>query len=354
MSNVQVRTGTPYQVIIENGALEEVGAVAIEALGKPCTAAILTDDTVDGLYGDKVKEGLEACGFRVFRFAIPHGENSKTLECWGQMLNFLATNQLTRSDCVIGLGGGVPGDMAGFAAACYLRGIAFIQIPTTLLAMVDSSVGGKTGIDLPSGKNLAGAFYQPKVVLCDPDALSTLPINYLRDGIAETIKYGVLGDVPLFELFETGDWQADAWRVIQRCVVAKAKLVEEDERDTGSRQLLNLGHTLGHAIEKLSSYQISHGHAVAVGMVYVTRLAWRMGLCEQAALDRLIAVLRRHGLSVDAPYTAARLLPAVLSDKKRMGQTQTFVLPRRIGHCELVKLEVQRLPELIEQAISKD
>lgn len=354
MSIVQVKAGTPYEVVIQSNALEQVGAAAIETLGKPCTAAILTDDTVDSLYGEKVQQGLEACGFRVLRFAFPHGEGSKTLECWGEMLNFLARNQLTRSDCVIGLGGGVPGDMAGFAAACYLRGIALIQIPTTLLAMVDSSVGGKTGVDLPSGKNLAGAFYQPKVVLCDPDTLKTLPPVYLRDGIAETIKYGVLGDVPLFELFETGDWQAEAGRVIRRCVAAKARLVEEDEHDTGSRQLLNLGHTLGHAIEKLSDYRISHGHAVAVGMVYATRLAWRMGLCQQETLDRLTAVLRRHSLPVDAPYTAEQLLPAVLSDKKRMGQTMTFVLPRRIGHCELVKLDVQRLPELIRMATAKD
>lgn len=351
MSIVTVNTSVPYSVKIQNGLLAGLGREMLDLLGAPCSAAILTDDTVDALYGNSAQASLEESGFQVCRHAIPHGESSKTLDGWGGMLNFMAENHLTRADCVVGLGGGVPGDMAGFAAACYLRGVRFVQIPTTLLAMVDSSVGGKTGIDLPAGKNLAGAFYQPRLVLCDPETLNTLPMESLLDGVAETIKYGVLGDIPLFELFESGHWRQKLEPVIQSCVAAKARLVEEDERDTGSRQLLNLGHTLGHAVEKCSGYAIFHGHAVAIGMVYATRLGWRLGLCGEATLVRLMGTLRRCGLPVDAPYSAEELLAVALSDKKRMGKTLTFVLPREIGRCELVKTDVSKLPDMIRLAV---
>ena len=343
--------GKPYDVLIERGLLEECGEILKETLGKTCRAAILTDDTVDALYGAQAEYSLKQAGFDVCRFAIPHGEENKNLTVWATMLDFLAQNQLTRSDVIVALGGGVVGDMAGFAAASFLRGVKFMQIPTTLLAMVDSSVGGKTGLNLTAGKNLAGAFYQPCVVLCDPDALWTLKPEQLADGVAEVIKYGVLGDRPLFDLLKDGHWHDQMLSVIETCVAAKAKLVEADERDTGSRQLLNLGHTLGHAIEKCSHYEISHGHAVAIGMVYAARLAERTGWAECPVSDELIRALEANHLPVSAPFDAQQLCEVALSDKKRKGNTITFVLPRRIGRCELKDMSVEELPAVVKQAV---
>ena len=343
--------GKPYDVLIERGLIAQAGEILKETLGKNCKAAILTDDTVDALYGQQTEYALRQAGFDVCRFAMPHGEENKNLAVWGTMLEFLAQSQLTRSDVIVALGGGVVGDMAGFASASFLRGVKFMQIPTTLLAMVDSSVGGKTGLNLGAGKNLAGAFYQPCVVLCDPDALWTLKPEQLADGVAEVIKYGVLGDAELFHLLKDGRWHDEMLSVIETCVKAKAKLVEEDERDTGSRQLLNLGHTLGHAIEKCSHYEISHGHAVAIGMVYAARLAGRIGWCEHSVTDEIIKALQNNHLPITAPFDAQQLHEVALSDKKRKGGTITFVLPREIGRCELTELFVEELPFLVKLAV---
>lgn len=351
MRTVHVNAQKPYDVLIERGLIEEAGEILKERLGRTCKAAILTDDTVNALYGDQTEYALKQSGFEVCRFAMPHGEENKNLTVWAAMLNFLAENQLTRSDVIVALGGGVVGDMAGFAAASFLRGIAFMQIPTTLLSMVDSSVGGKTGLNLNAGKNLAGAFYQPCVVLCDPDALWTLRPEQLADGVAEVIKYGVLGDEALFELLKDGRWHDQMLSVIETCIAAKAKLVEEDERDTGSRQFLNLGHTLGHAIEKCSHFEISHGHAVAIGMVYAARLANRLGLCDAAAQKRIEQALLANHLPTKAPFTPDELCAAALSDKKRAGGIITFVLPRAIGQCELKKMAVAELPAIVEMAV---
>ncbi len=350
MRTVHVAAGAPYDVLIERGLLSRCGQVLKDTLGHVCKAAILTDDSVDALYGEQAGRSLCQSGFTVCSFAMPHGEAHKNLETWASMLNFLADRQLTRSDVVVALGGGVVGDMAGFAAASFLRGVAFMQIPTTLLAMVDSSVGGKTGLNLNAGKNLAGAFYQPRAVLCDPDTLRTLSPKILADGVAECVKYGVLNDEPLFELLASGHWQAEMLRVIETCVGAKAKLVEEDERDTGSRQFLNLGHTLGHAIEKCSDFSISHGRAVAIGMVYASRIAVKLDLCDGSVLQRVENALGANHLPISAPFTAAQLCDVALSDKKRAGGTITFVLPRAIGRCELVKKDVSELPALARLA----
>lgn len=351
MRRVHVEAGKPYDVWIERGLLAKSGELLRETLGRTCTAAILTDDTVDALYGDQVEKSLAANGFQTCRFAFPHGEGSKNLTTWAEMLDFLSVHRLTRTDVIVALGGGVTGDMAGFAAASYLRGIHFMQIPTTLLAMVDSSVGGKTGVNLPAGKNLVGAFCQPCVVLCDPDTLNTLPHAYFTDGVAEVIKYGVLGDRELFEKLAEKNWQQEIEQVIETCIAAKARLVKEDERDTGSRQFLNLGHTLGHAIEKCSDYGISHGHAVGIGMVYATRLAARLGLCASEVEKRIEAVLLANDLPTSAPYSAEDLCGAALSDKKRAGSRLTFVFPNDIGACELRPMDIVDLPKLISVAV---
>lgn len=357
MKTVHVAAGKPYDVLIERGLLSRAGEVLKAIAGRARTAAILTDDTVDALYGDTVAQSLQQSGFRVCRCAIPHGEKHKTLTEWAGMLAFLAENRLTRTDAIVALGGGVVGDMAGFAAASYLRGISFMQIPTTLLAMVDSSVGGKTGVNLPAGKNLVGAFCQPCAVLCDPETLNTLPAEVFSDGVAESIKYGVLGNEPLFELLSSGDWRARQEHVIETCVAAKAALVQADERDTGCRQLLNLGHTLGHAIEKCSGFDISHGHAVAIGMVYAARIAIGLGVCAPGVETALVSALTRNALPTQAPYSAEQLCAVALSDKKRAGGTLTLVLPEAVGRCTLYPVPVDELPALARMALqptSKD
>ncbi len=347
MKTVHVAAGKTYDVLIENGLLAKTGELLRRTLGAPCKAAIFTDDTVGQLYGERVEEALRTSGFETCRFVFVHGEEQKTLRTWTDMLDFLSQNHLTRADVIVALGGGVVGDMAGFAAASYLRGIRFMQIPTTLLAMVDSSVGGKTGVNLTAGKNLVGAFHQPCIVLCDPDTLKTLPEETFADGAAEVIKYGVLGDEELFERLAGGAWQQRIMDVIESCVSAKAALVEADEKDTASRQLLNLGHTIGHAIEKCSGYGVSHGRAVAIGLVYAARIARKLQLCAANVPDRIEKCLLANQLPISAPYAAEELHRAALSDKKRGGEQITFVLPHRIGRCELHSINVARLGQWI-------
>ena len=345
MITVNVSTGKPYQVRIGRGALAGVGDW-LAGLTTSRIAALISDDTVDALYGGRVTQALTEAGFRVVRQCFAHGENAKNLTTYAEILDFLAENHLTRTDTLVALGGGVTGDMAGFAAATYLRGIQVAQIPTTLLAMVDSSVGGKTGVNLAAGKNLAGAFHQPIGVLCDPDMLDTLPAETFADGAAEMIKYGVLTDETLFNALADGAYRERLEELIARCVGIKAEVCADDERDTGRRQLLNLGHTLGHAIEKCSDYAMPHGHAVAVGMVYAMRIAVSLGRCDAAELPRLIRALQHNGLPTDATYPMETLAQVAMNDKKRAGDTLTFILPDQIGRCELYPVPVGQLPAL--------
>ena len=349
MKTVKVHTASPYEVCIARGLLASAGQWLAE-LTVSRVAAIIADDTVDALYGDTVARALGDAGFTVKRKTFTHGECNKTIATYATLLDFLAENRLTRSDTVVALGGGVTGDMAGFAAATYLRGMAVAQIPTTLLAMVDSSVGGKTGVDLPAGKNLAGAFHQPIGVLCDPDVLVTLPHDVFADGAAEAIKYGMLCDEALFHTLASAGYHQQLESVIERCVSIKADICAGDECDLGNRQLLNLGHTLGHAIERCSHYTMPHGHAVAVGMVYATRIAIGLGLCEPGCLPLLVEALQKNQLPTEAPYPMEALAEIALHDKKRAGDTLMFVLPLAIGQCKLVPVPVQRLPELAAMA----
>ena len=261
------------------------------------------------------------------------------------MLNFLAENQITRSDCIIALGGGVVGDLTGFAAATYLRGIQYVQVPTSLLAMVDSSVGGKTAIDLGAGKNLAGAFHQPSLVLCDTDTLNTLPEEIFIDGCAEVIKYGILYDVDLFSHLEEKGLGFDRESVIRRCVELKRNVVMEDEFDTGARMKLNLGHTIGHGVEAVSNYAISHGKAVAIGMAIISRAV------RCADSGRIEAILKQFRLPTTTEYCAADLFSHALSDKKRTGGTVNLIVPRAIGDCAIVPTPVDNLKSLIEAGL---
>ena len=348
MEKVRVHAGGGYPVLIGDGLLKDCGGLLLDALGAPCRIAVVADRNVAALYLDTVLASLERAGFSVFSYVFPAGESSKSMAMLAGLLEFLAERRLTRTDCVVALGGGVTGDLAGFAAGCYLRGVRFVQLPTTLLSAVDSSVGGKTGVNLAVGKNLAGLFHQPSAVLCDTDCIRSLPAEVFADGVAEAAKTGILKDESLFRLFETGGYQNCLPEVIARCVTIKGRIVDEDEFDNGGRRVLNLGHTIGHAIEKCSGYTMAHGHAVAVGMVMIARAAERMKFCEEPCSERIAAALLRCGLPVSTDYTAAELAEAAVTDKKRTGGDITLVLPRKIGDCRLKKIPVGDLRSVIE------
>lgn len=339
---IRVNTVPAYTAAIGPGLLKDCGQRLREAV-PPCHMAVVTDSIVGPLYLETVTESLKAAGYAVSTFEFPAGEESKNLSTLSDILEFLAKERLTRSDCLVALGGGVVGDMAGFAAAVYLRGVRYVQMPTTLLSAVDSSVGGKTAIDLKAGKNLAGAFLQPAAVLCDTDCLKTLPPEVFADGAAEAVKTGVLCDEGLFALFEDGTLKADPAEVIARCVEYKAGVVERDEKEQGERKLLNLGHTVGHAIEKCSGYTVPHGHAVAAGLAIMARAAERLRWTNGPIAKRVGRCLEAQGLPVSTEFSPEALAEAALADKKRAGDSITIVVPKEIGTCELLKIPVSEL-----------
>ena len=342
MKNVHIDASRSYDVRIGRGLLDDCGRQIAERV-HCASAAVVADDTVYALYGERVCASLEAAGVRTVCYVFPHGEKSKNLLEYAKILNFLAENRVTRADALIALGGGVTGDLGGFAAATYLRGIPFVQLPTTLLAAVDSSVGGKTAVDLPAGKNLAGAFYQPELVLCDLDTLDSLPREIFLDGCAEVIKYAVLGSRELFALLADIPSGKGLEEVTARCVEMKRDFVQSDERDRGARQMLNLGHTFGHAVEASSRFTLSHGKSVAIGMAMILRAACSRGLCSAETRDAVIALLQRYGLPTECPYPADMLLGALSADKKIFGTRLNLVVPTDIGACRLLPVGVDEL-----------
>lgn len=350
MKTIDVRATRSYPVIIGENLLEDIGCL-VSKVHASCKAAIISDSNVWSVYGDLVASSLESTGYCACNFVFPAGESSKNSGNYLEILNFLADNQLTRTDLIVALGGGVVGDMAGFAAATYLRGVPYIQVPTSLLAMVDSSVGGKTAIDLPAGKNLAGAFYQPKCVICDYNVLNTLPEDIFRDGCAEVIKYGILYDPELFQHLYASGLDFDREYVISRCVELKRNVVSEDEFDTGARQKLNLGHTFGHAIEKNSNFTVTHGQAVAIGMAIAARASSAYGICEAAITEAIISILKKFKLPVTTDYTDQDLYAATLSDKKRAGMNVNLILPRHIGSCIIQATTIDELQPFIKAGL---
>ncbi|NLI52973.1 MAG: 3-dehydroquinate synthase [Clostridiales bacterium] len=340
---VRVREG--YDVVIGNGLLQESGRLIRAALGE-CRLALVTDDNVAGLYLEALMDNLAQAGYDACSFVFPAGEAHKRMDTLSQMLEFFAAERLTRKDCVLALGGGVTGDMAGFAAGCYLRGVRYVQLPTTLLAAVDSSVGGKTAVDLAAGKNLAGLFHQPSLVLCDTDCFATLAPKEFANGAAEAIKTGILDDESLFALFESGDVRERVGEIVARCVAFKARVVEQDETESCLRKTLNLGHTAAHAIERCSGFSTPHGHAVAVGLAIIARAAERLGWAQEPIAARIEQVLTKNGLPVTTEFSPEALAEAALSDKKRAGGSITLVVPHRIGDCSLIDLPVERLAEV--------
>jgi len=349
MRTVTVTTSKEYAIRIGEDLLCQAGTQIAQACGGEA-AALVSDDIVDKLYGDGVVQSLAAAGYATTRFVFPHGEQSKNIQTYVSLLQALAKANLTRSDVLVALGGGVVGDLAGFAAATYLRGIRFAQLPTTLLAMVDASVGGKTAIDLGSGKNQVGAFYQPDIVLCDYTALKTLPEQTFYDGCAEMIKHGVILSAELFELLKE-PLLPQIEEVIARNVTIKRDIVMADEQDTGIRQILNFGHTMGHGIEQQSGYSVSHGQAVAIGMVIASRGAWRLGMCSEDCHREIVEAVKRYHLPSTTDIPAEQLLEAAFFDKKRSGGHITLILPERIGKCVLKSFRLDELAEFIRTAL---
>lgn len=339
MTRVGIAVTPPYEALIGAGLLDRLGELL-----RPLAAGsvmVVTEETVAPLYLDRAAASLSAAGFTVRTAVLPAGEATKSVEYYVNLLERFAP--LTRSDTVLALGGGVVSDLAGFAAATYLRGIRSVNVPTTLLAMVDAAVGGKTGIDLPTGKNLVGAFCQPALVVCDPTLLTTLPPRELRSGWAEVIKTAILFDPPLFQRLKTGE--AATEQVIAACLQHKSAVLSRDVYDRGERQLLNLGHTLGHAVEVCSDYRVTHGEAVAVGIAGMAR-----AFSRDAA--EIIALLEQFGLPTRTELSPHALAQAALHDKKRRGDTVTLVIPERIGGCTLRSVPTNTLEEIFQRCLA--
>jgi 3-dehydroquinate synthase len=336
MVSIEVKTSERYKIQIEHGLLAECGG-AIRRIANPdkklgVTIAIITDDIVDKLYSEQLIKTLTENGLKTRKFVFPNGETSKCTETLNEIYAFLAENNITRTDTLIALGGGVVGDITGYAAATWLRGVKYIQIPTTLLAQIDSSVGGKTAINTPAGKNLVGAFKQPSLVICDPATLNTLPLNVLSDGMAEAIKYGMIKDKTLFDkisFFDVTNILPIIESVIVRCVEIKRDIVEADEFENGDRMLLNFGHTFGHAIEKMSDFTVPHGSAVAIGMILITeRYAEKL-------TKRLKHCIINYRLPLGTHFPIHELLELCAKDKKRNGDKINFIVCPEIGTAEI-------------------
>lgn len=351
MKTITVNVSRKYNIFIGDGIFDKT----TEYLSKVYPAgkiAVVTDDNVDRLYGDKLIEMLSQ-KYQAVKFVMEHGEKSKNITTYASLLNFLAENHLTRTDAVLAFGGGVVGDLAGFAAATYLRGVKYLQIPTTLLAMVDSSVGGKTAIDLDAGKNLAGAFYQPDIVLCDYSLTKTLPEEIFTDGCAEIIKYALISDYDLYcHLNEFGK-NFDMEYVISRCVEIKSDIVSADEFDSGVRQLLNYGHTVGHSIEALSNFSVAHGSAVASGMAIIAKAAAKKGLCPISCFEDTIKLINNFSLPTKTNYSAAEIANVVKKDKKRKGGKITFVLPEKTGKCVLKTFLIEETENFVASGLEE-
>lgn len=349
MKTINVKTSNCYDVIISDNLLSEAGRHIKNTVGGS-SVIIISDDIVYPLYGQQVESSLIESGYKVIKYIIVNGEASKNAANYIAILNFLADHHITRSDIIVALGGGVVGDLAGFIASTYLRGIYFIQIPTTLLAAVDSSVGGKNAINLDAGKNLAGTFYQPDLVLCDYSALSSLRESVFADGCAEVIKYGVIADKDLFYMLNN-PIKEQLEEIISQCVLLKQNIVCNDEYDNGIRQILNFGHTIGHAVEICSNYIISHGSAVSIGMAIVTRASFFMNICSRTCSDEIIAMLKEYNLPTEITFNAEELFNAALSDKKRTGGFINIVIPEEVGRCVIKKITLDNLKEIIHLGI---
>ena len=346
MKKLRVNVAQGYDILIGKGLLNDfVGYV--DDICKAKKVCLISETNVYPLYGQDIHNQLENSGYKVFDFVFPAGEESKKPQTVIEMVEFMAENELTRNDIAIALGGGVCGDMAGFAAAIYLRGIKFVQIPTSLLAQVDSSVGGKTAVDLPQGKNICGAFHQPSLVLIDPNTLDTLSDHFFADGMAEAIKMGCIKSESLFELIEQNDVTENIEDIIYQCVSLKAGVVERDEKEHGERALLNFGHTPGHAIEKLHNFKtVSHGEAVGMGMVLISSVGENLGITPKGTSKRIADILIKNNLQTQDNHSVKEIVSAMSADKKRTGEGINFIMLHSVGNGFIYPVENENIPKM--------
>ena len=344
MRSIHIKASREYDVLVEHGLLDRAGELLRE-VSAPGMAAIVSDDTVYALYGERTIKALEKAGYRVHSFTFPAGEGSKNLSTYADVLHFLGEHRFSRSDVVVALGGGVVGDLAGFAASIYMRGIDFINCPTTTLSMIDSSIGGKTAVDLGDTKNIVGAFWQPKLVIVDPETLSTLPRRHYINGLAEAVKASLLADPELFSIFEKGDVDARIGEIIYRSLRFKKNIVEQDEQEHGMRKALNFGHTIGHGIEAVKGIKgrrtvgLFHGECVALGM---------LPMIESKALQKRVrAVYRRIGLPTRTTYNKEKVLAEMLHDKKAQGGQITVIKVPGLGCWRAETIPVEGLRPLL-------
>lgn len=350
MERIEINVSEKYDVLVGSGIISELGS-ELKKIKHACRVMLVSDDRVAPAYIDKVNGILSESGYDVTQFVFGNGEGSKNKDVLFAILESLADKGFHRSDLLVALGGGVVGDITGLAASMYMRGIDFIQLPTTLLAAVDSSVGGKTAVNLDNGKNLAGAFWQPKLVLCDTDFFKTLDDDVFSAGMAEVIKYGVIMDKELFERLENEDAKDNLEWIVCRCIKDKRDIISQDEFDRGKRALLNFGHTIGHAVEKVSGFTVSHGFAVGIGMVAISAAAYKAGLCEDIN-TRLISLLTKYGIPVSTNYKAEDLASAALKDKKGDGSGVNLILPVRIGEGRIYLASIYEVVKIIELGIN--
>ncbi|NBA62486.1 3-dehydroquinate synthase [Enterococcus mundtii] len=342
-----------YEIIIERNALDHVSEW-IEGIWKNKKIAIISDTNVFPIYGEKICQQLRA-SYEVVHYVVPAGESSKSFDMAANLYAFLAEEQFTRSDAVIALGGGVIGDLASFVASTYMRGISFVQIPTSLLAQVDSSIGGKTAINAPMAKNMIGTFAQPDGVLIDPETLMTLSERRIQEGIAEIIKCGAISDETLWQdlasLTGVADLLANSEKIIEKALRVKKQVVEEDQFDNGNRLLLNFGHTIGHAIENTAGYgQISHGEAVAIGMVQITKQAERMGQSPVGITAQLIQMIEKYQLPIKyQPWEEQSLYDAITHDKKARGKTLKIILLDKIGQARIQEIPLESVKDYLKE-----
>ena len=335
------------RVLIGKGLFENLRHHVLN-ITEPCKVLILSDETVAKFYIEKLRKNLEKSGFKISEFIINPGEKSKTLSTATKIYEKMAADFFSRSDMVVSLGGGVVSDIAGFAAATYLRGIKFVSIPTSLLAQIDASIGGKNGVNLSFGKNLVGTFYSPELVLVDSNFLLTLPQKELRCGIAEAIKCGCIKDEKLFEIFENENFENNLDEIIKRSIDVKKQLAEKDEFDLGERKLLNFGHTLGHAYEKLGNFEtFSHGEAVAIGMNGITKISEKLGLTKAGTAERLAEVLKKNSLPVSSSFAKKDVLKAVLHDKKISGSFIDLAVLKSIGSSFIHRVLCSKIADFL-------
>jgi 3-dehydroquinate synthase len=341
-----------YEIKIGAGLLKQV-ALELATLGFGQKTVVITNPVVKGLHGDGIRADLIAAGFNVAVLVVPDGELYKSLDQAGKLFEQLAEFQVERNTPIIALGGGVIGDLAGFVAATYMRGVPLIQIPTTLLAQVDSSIGGKVAVNHGRLKNNIGTFYQPRLVLTDSLTLSTLPESELQNGMAEVIKYGAIRDPQLFALVERNpSLKTELWDdIVARCAAIKTRIVEQDEKDLGLRNILNFGHTVGHAIETVSDYKIKHGQGVAIGMVVAVTISQRKGFCSPEVVSRLKAVLSSAGLPTKMPHLdVPQIIQAFQHDKKKSAGRVRFILLKDLGEAFIDdQVDMDLLTDLLQE-----